>query len=64
MNKLDHKTPELTQEADVTLFEITQATTAVFADLYFRMPFLFFIKRGEKKSPYPMVKYFWEKQGT
>lgn len=41
--------PDLAEEADVSLLEITQATTAVFADLYFRMPFLFFIKHGEKK---------------
>lgn len=45
----DIKTPKFVGEADVSLLEITQATTAIFANLYFRMPFLFFIKHGEKK---------------
>jgi AraC-like DNA-binding protein len=49
MVAIDNKPSELVEEADVSLLEITQATTAVFADLYFRMPFLFFIKHGEKK---------------
>lgn len=63
LNKLDHKIPDLTQEADVTLFEITQATTAVFADLYFRMPFMFFIKRGEKKVTLSNGEVFLGKAG-
>ena len=32
----------------VSIFPITQATTATFADLYFRLTFFFFIQRGEK----------------
>eukprot|EP00581_Thalassiosira_minuscula_P026569 CAMPEP_0184414394 /NCGR_PEP_ID=MMETSP0738-20130409/7975_1 /TAXON_ID=385413 /ORGANISM="Thalassiosira miniscula, Strain CCMP1093" /LENGTH=128 /DNA_ID=CAMNT_0026773389 /DNA_START=101 /DNA_END=484 /DNA_ORIENTATION=+ len=32
----------------VSVFPITQATTATFADLYFRLTFFFFIQRGEK----------------
>ncbi len=49
MVKQKSNAPDLAEEADVSLLEITQATTAIFADLYFRMPFLFFIKHGEKK---------------
>lgn len=32
----------------VSVLDITQATTATFADLYFRQTFLFFIERGSK----------------
>jgi len=32
----------------VSIHPITQATTATFADLYFRLTFFFFIQRGEK----------------
>lgn len=49
MVKQKSNAPDLAEEADVSILEITQATTAIFADLYFRMPFLFFIKHGEKK---------------
>lgn len=35
----------------VSVLDITQATTATFADLYFRQTFLFFIERGSKLVP-------------
>jgi AraC-like DNA-binding protein len=38
----------------VSIFPITQATTATFADLYFRLTFFFFIQRGEKYVETPM----------
>ena len=38
----------------VSIFPITQATTATFADLYFRLTFFFFIQRGEKYVKTPM----------
>jgi AraC-like DNA-binding protein len=37
----------------VSVFPITQATTATFADLYFRLTFFFFIQRGEKHVETP-----------
>lgn len=36
-------------EPKVSIFNISQATTATFADLYFRLTFLFFIERGSKR---------------
>lgn len=33
----------------VSIFTISQATTATFVDLYFRLTFFFFIKRGSKR---------------
>lgn len=35
-------------ERKVSIFAISQATTATFADLYFRLTFFFFIQRGSK----------------
>jgi len=35
-------------DGKVTIYPISQATTAIFADLYFRLTFLFFIQRGSK----------------
>lgn len=37
----------------VSIFPITQATTATFVDLYFRLTFFFFIQRGEKHVETP-----------
>lgn len=37
----------------VSIFQISQATTATFADLYFRLTFLFFIERGSKQVETP-----------
>ncbi|GAB5469259.1 MAG: AraC family transcriptional regulator [Rhodospirillales bacterium] len=37
----------------VAIFPISQATTATFADLYFRLTFLFFIERGSKEVETP-----------
>jgi AraC-like DNA-binding protein len=37
----------------VSIFPITQATTATFADLYFRLTFFFFLQRGEKHVETP-----------
>lgn len=38
---------------DVSLLEITQATTATFSDLYIRQTFLFFIESGSKRVARP-----------
>lgn len=35
-------------DSKVSIFQITQATTARFTDLYFRLTFFFFIQRGSK----------------
>lgn len=35
-------------DSKVSIFPISQATTATFVDLYFRLTFLFFIERGSK----------------
>ncbi|MBO6673600.1 MAG: helix-turn-helix transcriptional regulator [Rhizobiales bacterium] len=35
-------------QAKVSIYPITQATTATFTELYFRLTFLFFIQRGSK----------------
>lgn len=35
-------------ESKVSIFPITQATTATFTELYFRLTFFFFIQRGSK----------------
>lgn len=35
-------------QAKVSIYQITQATTATFTELYFRLTFLFFIQRGSK----------------
>lgn len=37
----------------VAIYRISQATTATFADLYFRLTFLFFIQRGSKQVETP-----------
>ena len=39
---------------DVSLFEITQATTATFTDLYIQYTFLFFIQTGSKRVVCPV----------
>jgi AraC-like DNA-binding protein len=36
------------ETGQVSIFSISQATTATFTDLYFRLTFLFFIQRGSK----------------
>lgn len=36
-------------DSKVSIFAISQATTATFVDLYFRLTFLFFIERGSKQ---------------
>ncbi|MEM1286024.1 MAG: AraC family transcriptional regulator [Pseudomonadota bacterium] len=36
------------EQAKVSIYQITQATTATFTELYFRLTFLFFIQRGSK----------------
>jgi AraC-like DNA-binding protein len=36
------------ETGQVSIFPITQATTATFVDLYFRLTFLFFVQRGQK----------------
>lgn len=51
--KLATKSETKCSAPDVSLLHITQATTAIFSDLYFRMPFLFFIKSGAKKVVCP-----------
>jgi AraC-like DNA-binding protein len=49
MDKTLKTPPNLPDEiGQVSIFPITQATTATFADLYFRLTFFFFIQRGEK----------------
>lgn len=40
---------DTTVDSRVSIFTISQATTATFVDLYFRLTFLFFIKRGSKQ---------------
>jgi len=35
-------------DSNVSIFQITQATTATFTELYFRLTFFFFIQRGSK----------------
>lgn len=37
-------------DSQVSIFRISQATTATFADLYFRLTFFFFIQRGSKQG--------------
>lgn len=37
-----------TEETKVSIYPITQATTATFTELYFRLTFLFFVQRGSK----------------
>ena len=39
--------------ANVSIFSISQATTATFTDLYFRLTFFFFIQRGSKRLLVP-----------
>ncbi|EDQ32299.1 AraC-type DNA-binding domain-containing protein [Hoeflea phototrophica DFL-43] len=41
-------------DSKVSIFSISQATTATFADLYFRLTFLFFIEHGSKQVETPM----------
>lgn len=49
MKTKNHTHSHLPDEiGQVSIFPITQATTATFVDLYFRLTFLFFIQRGEK----------------
>lgn len=38
------------ETSQVALYSVTQATTAVFTDLYFRQTFLFFIQVGSKRT--------------
>lgn len=40
-------------DSKVSIYPISQATTATFADLYFRLTFLFFIERGSKHVETP-----------
>lgn len=40
-------------DSKVSIYPISQATTATFADLYFRLTFLFFIRRGSKQVDTP-----------
>lgn len=54
MIKLEHTHADLPEEVgQVSIFPITQATTATFADLYFRLTFFFFIQHGEKQVETP-----------
>lgn len=43
-----------TETDGISVLDITQATTATFADLYFRQTFLFFIERGSKLVSDPL----------
>lgn len=48
---MSEKNSELNNNADlenVSTYQITQATTATFTELYFRLTFFFFIQRGSK----------------
>lgn len=40
-------------DSKVSIFHISQATTATFVDLYFRLTFFFFIERGSKQVEAP-----------
>ncbi|MEM8572617.1 MAG: AraC family transcriptional regulator [Pseudomonadota bacterium] len=48
---LDEAVPPLAPDAyeNVAIYQITQATTATFTDLYLRLTFLFFIESGSKR---------------
>ena len=50
--KLDKQ--EIEQSGDVSVISISQATTAVFTDLYFQHTFLFFIQVGSKRVICPV----------
>ncbi len=47
------KTEALEVSHQVSIYPITQATTATFTELYFRLTFLFFIQRGSKYVLHP-----------
>ncbi len=50
MKITDQKLQRPTNQIEsVSIFQISQATTATFVDLYFRLTFLFFIQRGSKR---------------
>ncbi|MEL6818312.1 MAG: AraC family transcriptional regulator [Pseudomonadota bacterium] len=49
MKTIDHKIGDKPEPvAEVSIYPITQATTATFSELYFRLTFLFFIQSGSK----------------
>lgn len=49
MKKIGQQNREMPDpSADVSIYPITQATTATFSELYFRLTFLFFIQSGSK----------------
>lgn len=50
----DQTRQEPEQISDVAIFPVTQATTAVFTGLYFRLTFLFFIHSGSKRVLCPV----------
>lgn len=47
----------------VSIFQISQATTATFADLYFRLTFFFFIEQGSKQVETPPQGQILGEQG-
>ena len=47
----------------VSTYQITQATTATFAELYFRLTFLFFIESGSKYILHPDQGELWGEEG-
>ena len=47
-------TSEFEQSGDVSVISISQATTAIFTDLYFQHTFLFFIQVGSKRVICPL----------
>lgn len=50
MNSFNADTQSPSKEVDkVSVFSISQATSATFTDLYFRLTFFFFIQRGTKR---------------
>ena len=51
MQKSKHK--NCVDVSGVSIYQISQATTATFTDLYFRLTFLFFVHSGSKRVLHP-----------